>query len=318
MSAIVITSESVHDVANGRMRARTKRELVLFFGLTLTLMYGLCFTVVGFLAPMQEFSKRHLGGIDPQLMLYLAAYSPTLMAFVLTARFGGKAGLRRFVAGIFRWRVGVRPWLLALLFFPVLWLLVAVSRHLTIGAPIHWASWYANFPLLVFSTYLFTDTGGLGEEAGWRGYAMPRLLEGFTPATAGLIVGFFFGIWHLPGWFLTGLGGHFAQLDFAMFVGSTMAVSVGMAYLYIRTRGSAFLAGILPHMMNNIAGEEGVKFYEPNWEYIGYLALLMLVLVAIESRRMSRRGALAPQDLPQYYTAEEVAAATPMPERARA
>jgi len=291
------------------MRARSKKELVLFFGLTLAVMYTLCFTVVGFLEPMKAFSDRHLGGIDPQLILYPAAYSPTLVAFALTAYFGGRAGLRRFVAGIFRWRVGICTALFTVLFFPLLWLVVALIRHFTLGAPIHWAAWFVNFPALFFSTYLFTDTGGLGEEAGWRGYAMPRLLEGFTPTAAGLIVGFIFGIWHLPGWFLTGLGGHYAQFDFAMFVGSTMVLSVGMAYLYVRTQGAVFLAGILPHMITNIGGEEGVKFFSFNWEYIAYLALFMLLLVAIESKRMFGRASVSPKYLPQYYTAEEERAA---------
>src|SRR5262245_24827877 len=200
------------------MSAIARKELVLFFSLTLLMMYTLCFSVVWFLEPMKAFSQSHLGGIDPQLLLYLAAYSPTLVALGLTAAHEGRTGLRHFLARIFRWRVGISAWLLSFLLLPGIWLLVAVIRHFTVGAPIRWDAWFVQFPLLVFSSYLLTDTGGLGEETGWRGYAMPRLLESFHPAAAGLIVGFFFGIWHLPGWFLTGLGGHFAHIDFAFFV----------------------------------------------------------------------------------------------------
>jgi uncharacterized protein len=295
--------QPLHNV--GAMRRRTKIELCLFFGVTLTVMYILCFTVVLFLAPMQAFSLRHLGGIDPQLMLYVAAYSPTLVAIALTAIIGGKAGLGRLFFSVFRWRVGISGWLIAILGIPGVWLGVAILRHFTTGAAIPWASWYRSFPLLLFSMYLFTDTGGLGEETGWRGYAMPRLLEGFTPAMSGLIVGFFFGIWHLPGWFLTGLGGHFAQMDFAMFVGFTMVLSVIMAYLYVRTGGSVLLAGILPHMIGNIGGEPSVMFYQNTWEYLGYLAIFTLILVTVCARKMFARPPFDPSLSPQYYTIAE-------------
>ena len=289
----------------GTMRRRTKIELCVFFGATLALMYILCFTVVLFLAPMQAFSLRHLGGIDPQLMLYVAAYSPTMVAIALTAIIGGRAGLRRLFFSVFRWRVGISGWLIATLGIPGVWLGVAILRHFTTGAAISWVSWYTSFPLLFFSTYLFTDTGGLGEETGWRGYAMPRLLEGFSPAMSGLIVGFFFGIWHLPGWFLTGLGGHFAQMDFAMFVGFTMVLSVIMAYLYVRTGGSVLLAGILPHLIGNIGGETSVMFYQNTWEYLGYLAIFTLILVTVYARTMFAGPPFDPSLSPQFYTLAE-------------
>jgi uncharacterized protein len=271
------------------MSARAKKELFVFFVLTLATMYVLCFSIVLFLASMKAFSERHLGGADPQLLLYIAAYSPTLVALALTARYEGKPGLQRLASNIFRWRVGVTPWLLAFFMLPTIWLLVAIIRHWTANAPIHWASWIITFPQLLFSPYLLTDTGGLGEETGWRGYAMPRLLGGLTPTGAGLIVGFFFGLWHLPGWFLTGLGGHFAQIDFANFVGSTMILSVLMAYIYVRAQGSIVLAGIIPHMISNIGSPGEAAFYSPTWEYLGYLSLFTLVLVAVESPRMFAR-----------------------------
>ena len=269
-----------------RMSARAKKELVIFFGLTLAIMYLLCFAVVLFLTPMKVFADRHLGGLDPQLLLYVAAYSPTLVAIALTARYEGKAGLRSLITNVFRWRVGFKAWLLAFFMLPAIWLLVAIIRHWTVNAPVHWSSWFVTFPQLLFSFYLFTDTGGLGEEIGWRGYAMPRLLGGLTPTGAGLVVGFLFGLWHLPGWFLTGLGGHFAQLDFANFLGSTMILSVLMAYLYLRAHGSVLLAGVIPHMIANIGSPDEAAFYSQNWEYLGYLSLFTLVLITVESRRM--------------------------------
>ena len=56
----------------------------------------------------------------------------------------------------------------------------------------------AGFAVLKISTGLAVGTlFALGEEIGWRGYMLPRLLgRGVVPAM--LLVGFLHGVWHLP------------------------------------------------------------------------------------------------------------------------
>lgn len=40
--------------------------------------------------------------------------------------------------------------------------------------------------------------GSLGEEPGWRGFLLPRLLADRTPFGASLVVGFWWALWHAP------------------------------------------------------------------------------------------------------------------------
>src|SRR5574337_857223 len=60
----------------------------------------------------------------------------------------------------------------------------------------------AQFLWLLF--YLLT-TGPLGEELGWRGFALPRLLKRFNPFVASLVLGAIWGVWHLPSFYLAGM-----------------------------------------------------------------------------------------------------------------
>ncbi|MGY0694191.1 CPBP family intramembrane glutamic endopeptidase [Virgibacillus sp. FSP13] len=49
--------------------------------------------------------------------------------------------------------------------------------------------------------------GPLGEELGWRGYALNELQKKHSPLKSALLVGVLWGFWHTPLWFATGYTG---------------------------------------------------------------------------------------------------------------
>jgi membrane protease YdiL (CAAX protease family) len=119
---------------------------------------------------------------------------------------------------------------------------------------------------------LVTDTGPLGEELGWRGFALPRLLRRWRPLAAALILGAIWWAWHLPTFFIPALSQ--SKLLIPLFLVNSLALSILMTGLHLRTRGDLLLM-ILVHLMANYCGTIGIPFTaEVSAEVV--LAALML------------------------------------------
>jgi len=88
-----------------------------------------------------------------------------------------------------------------------------------------------------------------GEEIGWRGYLLPRLSARIGLPAASLIVGIIWGCWHLPFFLIAGTDK--SSQSFPAYVLGATALSVAMAWLYWRTRGSLLLTMIMHAAVNN-------------------------------------------------------------------
>ncbi|MCK1998757.1 CPBP family intramembrane metalloprotease [Psychrobacillus psychrodurans] len=64
-----------------------------------------------------------------------------------------------------------------------------------------------SWGMLVYFFFKNLLSGPLGEEIGWRGFAQIELQKKHSPLKASIILGFWWGIWHLPIWFTTGYVG---------------------------------------------------------------------------------------------------------------
>jgi len=90
-------------------------------------------------------------------------------------------------------------------------------------------------------------TGPLGEEAGWRGYLLPKLLERHSGLMASVIIGVIWGIWHLPLY----INSEFSTLSGAtVFTLNTVFYSIIMTVIHNHTRSSVFIAVIFHWFIN--------------------------------------------------------------------
>ncbi|MCX8171972.1 MAG: CPBP family intramembrane metalloprotease, partial [Candidatus Bathyarchaeota archaeon] len=100
--------------------------------------------------------------------------------------------------------------------------------------------------------YIFFLGGPLQEEFGWRGYALPRLLERHSALVSSVVLGVIWAVWHLPLNFMYWLGPQYV-LGLSMFLSTVILfvfVSILFTWLYNNTGGSVFAALIFHTMLN--------------------------------------------------------------------
>jgi membrane protease YdiL (CAAX protease family) len=167
------------------------------------------------------------------VLVILASNVPSVVAIVLTASVFGRGPLRKLLARLLIWRINPL-WYLVVFLGPVVLTGGVVALNALLGGP----ALSLGMPLLgVLGMLAFSLVPGsaLGEEIGWRGYALPRLQSRMSALGASLIIGPIWALWHLPLW-LTGTPGRTPTL-YAAFVISTIALSVILTWVYNSTGG---------------------------------------------------------------------------------
>ncbi|MEV5539407.1 type II CAAX endopeptidase family protein [Saccharopolyspora shandongensis] len=172
---------------------------------------------------------------------------PLLAAFLLTALIGGRAGLRRWLGRVTRWKVGWRWYAGVIVGVPLVLIITALPFAGEFQLPA--ASVLAAY--LVGLAFQLVTTG-LAEEPGWRDFALPYLQPKYGPLRGTLILGPLWGVWHLP-LFFTEWGGWpaFDLVEVLEFCGTATAISVVMTWVFNRTGESLPVAAILHIGVNN-------------------------------------------------------------------
>jgi hypothetical protein len=129
--------------------------------------------------------------------------------------------------------------------------------------------------------------GPLGEEPGWRGYALARLQDRYSALVASLILGVLWGVWHLPFFFIKGTEQE--TTPFFLFVLSIIASSILITWVYNHTKGSVLLA-LLFHNAVNITALYLPLSLSTDWQGVVAQCLVALIVVITAGPvRLARR-----------------------------
>ncbi len=213
------------------MKMTTMKRLVLFFALAFPLSwYPWIIALI----------KGTTSGPNP--------LGPLVAALIVTALTEGKIGIKDFLKRLVRWRINIR-WYVVVFLLPVFCCLIAAGIALATGAqlkPVTKDSTLLSdlLPKFVF-ILLFI---GLGEEPGWRGYALEKLQKLYSPLKSSLILAPIWALWHLPL-----MGTEFPAPIIPAFLLSVVGATIVLTLIYNGAQRSILLPMLLHATVNTVA-----------------------------------------------------------------
>ena len=177
------------------------------------------------------------------LLTVLAPFAgPTLAAFVITAVLEGRAGVRALLGRYTQWRFGLGWYAVALGLAPIA-LLAAIAVLYGLPARLPGGVELLELGLSYLVTLLVNLCigGVLGEEPGWRGFALPRLQTRYGPLLGSLVLSLFWSFWHVPLIFTP--GGTTWTGNIGLYVALNAALTFLHTWVFNGTRAS--LVGVL-------------------------------------------------------------------------
>ncbi len=231
------------------------------------------------------------GLIDAEVPAWLhlvGAWGPLAAAFTVTAIAGGFNGLADLARRMARWKVSIK-WVLAA-FSPLLLFLIALAvDNLITGTPFDFNlfGYVGELPgvagilgwLVMFASF------GLGEETGWRGFALPRLQTTRTAYRSTLILAALWLGWHAPMFFYKE---SFMEMGFFGFAGWAVSLAFGavvLTWLYNSSRGSILMVAIWHATFNAaVASPQG---------NIGIIASVLVIFWAVRILRTKNPESLS-------------------------
>jgi uncharacterized protein len=197
-------------------------------------------------------TRDEIETLMPFALLTLFA-GPSVAGLLLTGLVHGRPGFRDLFTRMTRWRVDVRWYAVALLTAPLLVTAVLLALSLTsLEFLPRLLTASDKTTLLLFGIGWGLVGGGLLEELGWTGFAVPTLMLRYGVFGTGLVVGLLWGAWHylIALWAISGTTpGAISPSIFLpaliFYVGSLPAYRVLMVWVYDRTGGSMLLAMLM-------------------------------------------------------------------------
>lgn len=233
-------------VADGEMlqtRAQTMLVILSFLALAFAWSWGLGWAAAQLTAPLS---------LGRMALTVASGFGPSLAGFAAVVMFSTSAGPRDWIAGCLNWRVGGRWFAFAFLVPPSV-MLFALAINVIAGEAMPAITALDHFPLTVLNFSLILFIGGpLGEEFGWRGYAMPALTVILNWHTASLVIGIMWGLWHLLLFFMIGTSQ--SQMAIPVFMLNILTGSILFGWLFERTQQSVLPAIVMHTSLNAWAG----------------------------------------------------------------
>ena len=178
----------------------------------------------------------------------IGTLGPMVAAVTLTAQESGPVGVRSLLGRVVRWRVAP-IWYGVAFLGPLALTLAAIGLHVALGGqPPSLGTLIGVLPkLLIVFVYMMIFVA-LGEEVGWRGYALPALQARHGALLASVILGVMWALWHLPQFFNPDT--FYSNLPFGLWLAYLIPFAILITWVFNSTGGSVLMAMIVHAVMN--------------------------------------------------------------------
>jgi membrane protease YdiL (CAAX protease family) len=219
---------------------------------------------------------------------------PMTSALILTGVYGGRSAVRSLLSRLKIWRAGWRWWAAVLFVYPIVLIAAGFLYNVfNTQSPIELLPLAAG-TLLV--NIIFLTFASLGEEIGWRGVALPSLLQRYSPLTASTILGVVWATWHLPFWLLLDVlsqyGPGYFVLDYLFIIPTTFYIT----WFFINSKQSLLLPVIF-HVVFNIVNVAIFPVTNTTGSFAVFVGMQLVLTVVIIFRL--RKNYDSKEGLPQ-------------------
>lgn len=280
----------------GATGLNTQPAPTLRYWLTFTLSFLIVFII-------NLLSMDVLGIVRNSDSIMLMAAIGLLAALVLSGPVSKNRGIRRLLRYVKKAKVHWKWYVVALLGVPIL-TLISLFVDLLLGGQFEPGFYSRPFYLylynriILFLAIFIYGSGSLGQEPGWRGFALHRLLTKFNPLIASVIVGAIWTLWHAPLFFNGFYGGGAVALLIRFLWNIPLAIP--FTWMYMKTKGSLLHVALLNTTFNTL-GVFVPMTVRSTLIFTGLSALSIIVIV-IENRMWLKRDTLAPFKSKSYWS----------------
>ncbi|MEK4092833.1 CPBP family intramembrane glutamic endopeptidase [Viridibacillus sp. FSL H8-0110] len=211
------------------------------------------------------------------VMFCISSWSSTFAFAILFKKIYPRQSFIQFVKDKFKNKLKFSVILTVILIqiFIFLMILFLVSNNSEVDSIFTISSW----GMLIYFFFKNLIAGPLGEEIGWRGFAQIELQKMHSPLKASIIIGFWWGMWHLPIWFTTGFVGIDLIKYILFFMISIISIKIVMTAFYNLNQN--LIIPIIIHQFFNffIGIINGNLFDLIMYNAIFYLVVALLIIV---------------------------------------
>jgi hypothetical protein len=247
-----------------------KHIVIFYFGLTYLISWGIWFWVNAIHQPLA-------GWIG--LIAVVGAFGPSIAGIVCAGVLDGRSGVRKFFQRIIQVRVKWSIYAMVALVPMFLVLLPLVLNSWLGGQRPQWVG-LGQIPALIGTLISMLLIGGLTEEPGWRGFALPVLRARHGPLVASLLLGIFWGVWHIPIYSLPGLGNPLPVGNLAIFVLTTPLLTILFTVLAEKSLDSVWMAMLFHAWNNTVSGLPSLLRVHEN-DQLRFLNIMVLILMVV-------------------------------------